>query len=574
MHEQPYEVTSDAHHSIELNFLRITAKPEDLATITTMMEKMGWMQSANPILVKRNASSHPAPLETATAPQVTLPQADASTEVEAPVEPSDARSVMAEPLLTQTERPTSTLEASPALEPVTPLVSTNVSEDVSTGAPAPSTAIPAPPTTPIPPAPSVPAKPYCVLAKRHVENMRRTPGKKKKNSSKDAFRALTIFLHVMGDRSVETITPEDITHFADILAWWPKGGVNKPCFAGKTVEQIAKYVKKNKLPNLMLSTQGKHLFYIDAFFNWLIRAKEIPENPLRYLDMGRYKEDKAKKPPFTKQDIQALFELGRISKLTKPLEYWGPLLALFTAMRCNEIAQLLVENIQTVEMYDQDDVLRTVHCIEVTDAGEGQSVKSASSRRLVPIHSKLIEAGFLEYVEDIRKYGSKVLFPGVSWAGTGPGHTLSAWFNGEYMRKICGITKKRVTLHCFRHTLNTLADRSRVPQGVMVTINGHADGLSVAEKHYISRADVLECQHYLEKLPFPELNLPVYVSGRFKPELDRLKACEESLARRIKEGKPLPKKRGRKTVEDPFTEGPWKDSLEKAEASAPREKAP
>ena len=557
MHAQTNEVTDD-HHSIELNFLRITAKPEDLATISAMMEKMGWMRSENPILVNRRI-----PPSTQTIPTQIQVGASASTEPHLPVQGAAHPDTPVTPTTpTPSELPVVASRAEAiTLEPAAlPTSSTGALEDTPTDVPALAVA-PNPP-----PSPPVPAKPFCVLAKRHVENMRRAPGKKKKNSAKDAYRALTLFLHVMGDRSVETITPEDITHFADILAWWPKGGVNKPCFADKTPEQIAKYVKRNKLPRLMLSTQAKHLFYVDAFFNWLIRASVLTENPLRYVDMGRYQEDRVKKSPFTKQDIKTMFELGRISKLTKPLEYWGPLLALFTALRCNEIAQLLVDNIQAVEMCDEDDVLQTVHCIEVSDAEEGQSVKSASSRRLVPIHSKLIEAGFLEYVEDIRKYGSKELFPGISWSGTGPGHTLSAWFNGEYMRKECGITKKRVTLHCFRHTVNTMADRSRVPPGVMVSINGHADGQSVAEKHYISRADVLECQHYLEKLPFPELELPTYTSERFKPHLDQLKAKKESLERRIKEGVPLPKKRGPKPVEDLFAQGPWKDALGKTEA--------
>lgn len=556
MHAQTNEVTDD-HHSIELNFLRITAKPEDLATISAMMEKMGWMQSENPILVNRRI-----PPSTQTIPTQAHVGASALAELHLPAQGAGHPATPATPIPSEPPVVTSNAQAS-ILEPATSpaQVSTGVLGDPPSPAPVQFVA-----SSPASPPPPVLAKPFCVLAKRHVENMRRSPEEKEKNSAKDAFRALTIFLYVMGDRSVETITPEDITHFADVLAWWPKGGVNKPCFADKTPEQIVSYVKRNKLPRLMLSTQGKHLFYVDAFFNWLIRAKEIPENPMRYLDMGRYQKDRVKKPSFSKQDIKALFELGRISKLVKPLEYWGPLLALFTVMRCNEIAQLMVDNIQAVEMCDEEGVLRTIYCIEVSDAEEGQSVKSASSRRLVPIHSKLIEAGFLEYVEDIRKYGSKELFPGVSWSGTGPGHTLSAWFNGEYMRKECGITKKRVTLHCFRHTVNTMADRSRVPQGVMVSINGHADGQSVAEKHYISRADVLECQHYLEKLPFPELELPAYTSERFKPHLDQLKAKKESLERRIKEGKPLPMKRGPKPVEEPFAKGPWKDALKKTEA--------
>lgn len=510
------EVPHQTPSTIELNFLRITASPEDFATVTAMMEKMGWMNAAHPIQV----IASPPPAQPVLTPH-----------------PGEAPSI------------TRAAESEPAPEQVGP-------EPIPDGTEASTTTIPAEVPPPL-------AKPFSVLAKRHIENMSRNP-KTRKGSTKDAIRALTVFLQVMGDRSVEAIGPDDISYFANILAWWPKGGIKKPIFAKKSPAEIARYVKQNKLEKLKLTTQSKHLLYIDAFFNWLIRSKDISQNPLRYLDMGRYQEERIKKPPMSKPDILKIFDFERISLLRKPLEYWGPLLALHQVMRCTEIAQLMVDNIIEVEMVDEDGAIQVIPCIDIADSEEGQSVKSRSSRRILPIHSKLISAGFLEYVQDIRKYGSKELFPGVSWTESGPGHAFSAWFNDEYMRKMCGITTPRVTLHCFRHTVNTMADRSRVPQGVMVTINGHADGLSVAEKYYIARADILECQHYLEKLPFPDIKLPPYTSERFKPFLTELKAKKESLDRRIKEGKPLPAKRGPKPVEDPFSTDVWKGALEKA----------
>ena len=509
------EVPHQTPSTIELNFLRITASPEDFATVTAMMEKMGWMNAAHPIQVL-------APPPTQAGPT--------STPVEVPCTPctGDIQTTSAK------------------VEP----------ESTPSGNEASGSTTPAPDPTPL-------TKPFSVLAKRHIENMSRNP-KTKKGSTKDATRALTVFLQVMGDRSVEAIGPDDIGYFTNILAWWPKGGTKKPIFDKKSPAEIAQYVKKNKLEKLKLTTQSKHLLYIDAFFNWLIRSKDISENPMRYLDMGRYQEERIKKPAMPKSDVLKIFDFERISLLRKPLEYWGPLFALYQGMRCTEIAQLMVDNIIDVELTDEDGVMQVIPCIDITDSEEGQSVKSRNSRRLLPIHSKLLLAGFLEYVRDIRKYGSKELFPGVSWTDAGPGHGFSAWFNGEYMRKECGVTTPRVTLHCFRHHLNTLSDRNRVPHAVLVTINGHADGSSVTEKHYIARADVLECQHYLEKLPFPEIKLPLYTSERFKPFLAELKAKKESLARRIKEGKPLPARRGPKPVEDPFSTDIWKGALEKA----------
>jgi hypothetical protein len=47
----------------------------------------------------------------------------------------------------------------------------------------------------------------------------------------------------------------------------------------------------------------------------------------------------------------------------------------------------------------------------VIEDSEVRRVKTASSRRVVAIHSKLIEAGLLEYVERQRSAGHDRLFP-------------------------------------------------------------------------------------------------------------------------------------------------------------------
>jgi integrase len=498
--ESKIEVNSSSQ--IELHFLRITAHdPKGMDTVIDMMGRMGWLHPSSPIQFVPPTNPVPAsPSQASETPPVTVSQEDVASVSSEPKEPAET--------------------------------------DTS--------------------------KLFSSLAKRHVGNLRRAPHTKE-SSARDAHNAMTLFLRIIGDKPVGDITCDDMARFADILLWWPKGGVDKPCYEGKGPDEIAKYVKKNKktVKRLMLSTQRKHILYLDALFHWLVRCKDIPENPLRYLDMKRYVEEGPRqKKAFSKTDIQTLFAPERTSKLQNPLHYFGSLLAFYEGMRCNEIAQLHVDNIQLVEMTDENGDVQTLPCIEITDEDEAQSVKSAYSRRWLPVHSKVIQAGFWEYVEDIRRMGSKEVFPGISWAGTGPGHVLSAWFNAEYMRKECGINVKGTTLHCFRHHLNTLSDRSRVPDGVMVSINGHSGGSDVRNRYYVNRADVLECQRYLEKLPFPDLELPVYTSERFKPYLTKWRLKKECLERRVQEGIPLPAKRGRKVKEDWYDHPVWASSSE------------
>lgn len=62
-----------------------------------------------------------------------------------------------------------------------------------------------------------------------------------------------------------------------------------------------------------------------------------------------------------------------------------------TGARLNEVAQLLVEDVQEVD---------GVWYFDISDEGENQKeVKNKASKRKVPVHSSLIYAGFLDFYQ-------------------------------------------------------------------------------------------------------------------------------------------------------------------------------
>lgn len=73
--------------------------------------------------------------------------------------------------------------------------------------------------------------------------------------------------------------------------------------------------------------------------------------------------------------------------------YWIPLLGLYTGARIGELAQQRVQDI-TLE--------NDIPVIQITDADEGQRLKTSASRRCIPIHPELIRLGLLDCVEDIQ----------------------------------------------------------------------------------------------------------------------------------------------------------------------------
>ena len=379
----------------------------------------------------------------------------------------------------------------------------------------------------------------------HLRNMKR--GKSgERSATRERRYILDLMKQVMGDKPVDEITVNDAATFADFLAVWPVYRHNHPDFKHMSATSIAAKAKAEKMRPIHSATQGKHIKAIKAFFHWCVESGALPEDPFRFIELTRYRDlIPRKKDVFSVQDLGVLFNLDRLQSYTEPHKFWVPLIAFYSGMRVNEVCQLYLDDIKSETIMDQTGAKQTVAYFDVTPFRHGQSIKSVHSKRRIPIHSKLIELGFENYVADVRKSGAIHLFPGLTWATDGPGRVVTRWFNGPHLRKICGITSHSKSLHCFRHTITTLADRCWVPTSIMRTINGHSDGSDIDKKSYVARGTLLECKKALEKIEFPELSLVAYTPGRFDLYLHQAITSQQHRERLISDGKSAPVRKGR-----------------------------
>lgn len=122
------------------------------------------------------------------------------------------------------------------------------------------------------------------------------------------------------------------------------------------------------------------------------------------------------------------------------------MIALFTGMRANEVAQLRFADI----VKDGD-----IWCFDVNEDEDGKSVKTKAGVRRVPINNFLLEMGFLDYVAMAKKLKESKLFEELkpNKATGRESKTLSNWFM-RYRRK-CGVgtmegeSKSEVNFHPF-----------------------------------------------------------------------------------------------------------------------------
>ena len=132
-----------------------------------------------------------------------------------------------------------------------------------------------------------------------------------------------------------------------------------------------------------------------------------------------------------------------------------------------------------------------------------KSVKTAGSKRKVPIHSQLLELGFLSYVEAVSKQGAAILFP--KWIPTRGKASPAAedWFR-EFLRET-GLRDEThgqciLGMHAFRHTLLNYGFNNHVSHVEVIT--GHAGEASRVVRGYRGEMALSSKKAIIEQIRF------------------------------------------------------------------------
>jgi hypothetical protein len=111
--------------------------------------------------------------------------------------------------------------------------------------------------------------------------------------------------------------------------------------------------------------------------------------------------------------------------------------------------------------------------IEVTDVGEGKSVKTSSSVRDVPLHPALVREGFLEFVATVPAGG--FLFPiggdNYERRADNASKTLMRWLRSD----VVGIKDAKLNNYSWRHRMEDELREIDAPDGVAWAITGRAE---------------------------------------------------------------------------------------------------
>lgn len=293
---------------------------------------------------------------------------------------------------------------------------------------------------------------------------------------------------------VARLTPKDAKRVKDTLLGYPKNRSKKRETRGKPLADILDLPNVDKLEP---ATINKYLQTYNDLFEWARRNSHVAANYFSGLTIRQNKQrSTGKRKAFSSPQIMTILDAitsNRDNLVRKDYQKWGPLIGIFTGARLNEIAQIHLADIR-----QQDGIW----CFDLNDEGEDKHLKTENARRLVPIHSRLIELGLLDHVEERKARGDKKLFPDFRYdPKNGWGRHLGRWFNDTLLPKL-ELKQKELVFHSLRHTVVTRLMQAGVPEPVVKALVGHAQQ-GVTQQHYFNEGYTLkQLDEALQKLDY------------------------------------------------------------------------
>ncbi len=291
-------------------------------------------------------------------------------------------------------------------------------------------------------------------------------------------RVLLDFGEVTGRHAINSYTPAHGRDYKDILTTLPANWRKLKATRALSIKDAAEYSKKHGLSVQDAETSNGKLTIVGQFFRWA--KTEFAEfeirNPVENFRVEKANDANDERHPFSVDQLNKIFKTPPFTGaksdrfwqeagphvLRDSEKFWLPLLGLFTGARLNELCQLTRGHIR-----EHDGVNYIALTREMRLKKNPKTVLSPAIRN-IPLHSGLLECGFLDFVRT--REGR--IFPGIPQHSSGRhSDAPSKWFTR--LLKVFKIKTEKTSYHSFRHTFIAAATRSGVDSDVRERLVGH-----------------------------------------------------------------------------------------------------
>jgi integrase len=314
---------------------------------------------------------------------------------------------------------------------------------------------------------------------------------------------LNRLVQVLGDVSVNSIMRKDAEKFRNTLLKLPSNMNKLKEYQGLSLTEIIALAPSN---TLSVSTVKSYIEVVSTFYKWCKHNQYLDHNPfesLRVKKPSNAKKENEERDPWDPEQLVKIFNTPVYTQhdFRHSYYYWLPLIGLYTGARMNEICQLYCADIEKV---DSNLFFR------FNEDKPDQKLKNPNSRRLVPVHSKLIELGFESYLDDMKKAGNERLFPTLTHSRDGYSKNASNWFSRYRKAYELQLEGKKQDFHSFRHNVSDFFKQHDIPDTQAAAILGHADqtitygryGKDLKASKLINLIETLDFSMYIENIKF------------------------------------------------------------------------
>jgi integrase len=267
-----------------------------------------------------------------------------------------------------------------------------------------------------------------------------------------------LFFEFVGETShVSVITRKAVRDWKHALASWPRKATSIKQFDGMSFRKVIEANKTVGKPVISVRTTNRYLSAISPFCEWLLNNDYIDQDVCRGMFLNV--EKKGRNRTFSDEQMGTIFSSPLFRKCggdkqehlpgdveIRDWRYWIPYLAAHSGARLGEIAQMLTADVKEIHG------TWCLHFTTITKESEDKSLKTAGSARVVPIHSKVVALGFLDYHKRMVKRGEKRLFPELTPDIRGHYSRTPSRFYAKYLARIGVKVDKQKNFHSFRHT--------------------------------------------------------------------------------------------------------------------------
>lgn len=333
-----------------------------------------------------------------------------------------------------------------------------------------------------------------------------------KDTKSQYLNSINLFVDLFGDIPLPDITSDHMDKYRNVLDLLPskRKTIFKNKAIGEVLDEVRQLIDEGKQPNIISSNTRKNTYHkIYRVLKWWRREQLIDNDFSHCIGRSSSKKNKASN---SKKEVRESISSAMLNtifhgyvydvtkqkpdnmrKVSKHL-FWLPLFGLFSGARENELAQLMTDDV----IQDEETGIWYFRIVE--NNARFQKTKNASSIRCVPLHPKLIELGFLDYLQMMQTRSNQRRQVLNLWGLT---HTKSAdiWHKNfsESYRKYRGFLGLPIgsgvgVFHTFRNTFireimgGGDEDFDRFPQSVKQIIGHKYDKNSSSNSDIISEA--------------------------------------------------------------------------------------